>query len=142
MRTSDQPEPRYCVNLYAFPKSRHSVCSVIRSSKISELIILFLYSLYIDQPSSSYSVPTVEGNYVFVKTQGLPLYTCCEHVYVQVVMYSMLQVYYLISPLHHFCTVAKQTPQTPAFTLSKFVDFRPLDPYFILAVTKGKSNIL
>lgn len=141
MRTSDQPEPRHCVNLYAFPKSRHSVCSIIPSSKISELITPFLILIVHFQPRSSCSVSTVEGNYIFVKTQGLSLYTCCEHVYVQVVMYSMLQVY-LISSLHHFCTVAKQTPQTPAFTLSAFVHCRPLDPDFILAVTKGKSNIL
>lgn len=141
MRTSHYPEPRYCVTYMHSQSLDTQVCSVIPSSKISELITPF-FVLYVYQPSSSCSVSTVEGNYIFVKTQGLSLYTCCEHVYVQVVMYSMLQVYYLISPLHHFCTVAKQTPQTPAFTLSEFADFRPLDPDFILAVTKGKSNIL
>lgn len=40
MRTYDQPEPRYCY-LYAFPKSRYSVCSVIPFSQISELITPF-----------------------------------------------------------------------------------------------------
>lgn len=115
MRNSDQPEPRYCVNLYAFPKSKHSACSVIPSSKISELISASfdIHCTFINLVHLVL-VSTVEGNYIFVKTQGLSLYTCCEHVYVQVVMYSML-VYYLISLLHHFCTVAKQTPQTPAF---------------------------
>lgn len=84
-----------CFYLYAFLKSRCLVHSVVLSSRISELMAPFFDThctfinlvhlvLVSTRGVELYRLP------LLVKTYGLSLYTCCEHVYVQVVMYSML----------------------------------------------------
>lgn len=66
------------------------------------------------------------------KLQGFSMYTCCEHVYLEVVMYSYLQASNLTVPLHQCCVVAKWT--------KKRIHVGHWPPAPGLAVTEGKKQ--